>query len=246
MIFCQPFLALGVEVIFWVVLGLIYFGQFIFKKISAANENRALEEESNKTRRFNDPAQSGQPTYPQSNNQAPQKTYQPAQQKSPEDELRKFLEALGLPVDNTSSPTFPEQEHTFSPPPSPQPKPTQDVFPRLNPPTPASSPVPLEMDEEEYTDVELLPTVVSAANQSCFQTKIELKSADLMSTVDQSTHYMSQNETSNEAYALDAHAARRNKTISLNPLRKLLADPVKLKQAVIMREILGTPKGLEP
>jgi len=67
-----------------------------------------------------------------------------------------------------------------------------------------------------------------------------------MSTVDQSTHYMSQNETSNEAYALDAHAARRNKTISLNPLRKLLADPVKLKQAVIMREILGTPKGLEP
>ncbi|MDL5044524.1 hypothetical protein QQ054_00490 [Oscillatoria amoena NRMC-F 0135] len=172
---------------------------------------------------------------------------------SEEEELRKFFEALGLPVEENRNsppppPVFePEPPPVYQAPPPPPPKPREELFPRPDPapwsrpPEPAPAqvappppPVPSRVEPAFSWDQNVtLPKVTSQS----------VKQAE--SSIDRAARFMEQNVISQAAYALDSDSRRKKQAIADHPLRKLLSDKSSLRNAVLLREVLGPPKALQ-
>lgn len=179
----------------------------------------------------------------------------PAQPQQPEDErLRKFLEALGVPADERPAapiqrrqpPLLPKQSPTAAPRPlivPPLPRRMTESRPAPPPvPKPVEKAVPLRktrsLEEEPalvlFEEKIRLPDLTTAVLPE-FITKSSTVSAIPFETAAGISHEA-------DAY-LGTHGAAENRAAAR--VEALLRTPADLRAAIILREILGRPPGLQ-
>jgi hypothetical protein len=161
------------------------------------------------------------------------------------DRIRKFLEALGQPA--TAAPPPPVTPRSASPPPAPQ-KPVEEGERRKrkpvwgNPLPPLTTVPPPEEPPRRVTYPRPMSTPSPKAQRvppklsqpSVFEVRKEMGASEPAVTV-----------TPLEAYAIPTLAVGQSPQGKIN-LALLLRSPAALQQAVILREILGPPRSLQP
>lgn len=251
MIFFPSFLAVGFEVIFWVIIGFIYFLQFAIKKFAESQARKREQEETQSYRSF----ETTRPEdYPQSQRPSPPPPafdQTPPPEASQDEELRKFLEALGLPTQE------PKQTYSTPPPlPAPQEEPRSPFYqpepeyiePEYVEPRSWQSPVatPDPLPARNMPPRPLAPWGQKDRPSQTFGEKVDSyfgevtlpKKSDSGEAPDA---YKIKNYFSNITQSQAETATRK----SNNNWRKFLTNKTRVRQAIVLREILGTPKGLE-
>jgi hypothetical protein len=163
-------------------------------------------------------------------------TATPPQDASEQDRLRRFLEALGVPGGQPPPPARP------APPPKPvQPAPAPRPLFQPAPPPPPVIPRPV------YTSPRTIrpapkPLVVYSPEPEPMESReaghLETASAEMQ----RAAHYKA---TELPKTTAPATVTRRAQTLADIGLRESLRSPESLRAAILVREILGPPKGLE-
>jgi len=159
------------------------------------------------------------------------------QEESEEAKMRRFMEALGLPKDAVPPPARKQVVEL------PAPKPDiRHVGHPISPSMPVRRPK-ISKPLDTGGPLPVLPKTASVAETA---PSMELTALPQMTFADPA-----EAELSTRAEALDIKEASRlpGKKRQMVPyaqgaLRELLGDPASLRRAILLREILGTPKGL--
>ncbi len=161
---------------------------------------------------------------------APAAPVRPKAVVSETEQVRRFLEALGQPTE--APPPRPVVQRP-PPPPTPQPRPRTispiDPFPRTNVPLPPASekPVPPPVATEAPPPLPLVPAPAAAAPQIP----------------------VTASEIGPQPYALDRERVRQTAskpTAKFDLVALLHSSGAARQQAIVLREILGPPRGLQP
>jgi len=184
---------------------------------------------------------------------------QNTEKESEGERVRRFMEALGLPTGSLPPPTAPKPptpsaipaqtqppppvRRSFSPTPAPPPLPTKETPVFRREPTPATG-----TQESDAYNIE------GSANEADLNTwghetsrnltRAEQVTADAVrATADAQASI----DLATAAYAIDddAYAHKSSKKPVKSALTKLLQSPEGMRQAVLLREILGAPKSLQ-
>ena len=131
--------------------------------------------------------------------------------------MRKFMEALGLPADQAPKPI------------------RRTVTPRAKaaPPLPRPRPRPLSLDEAPAPSLPVEQLHVP-----------ELRTPELPEFHTTSSEVSAIPTERTPAVALDPYAAAQRQS-PVDELRRLLRSPSEIRSAILLREILGTPRGLQ-
>jgi hypothetical protein len=153
----------------------------------------------------------------------------------PEDErMRRFLEALGVPVDEKPAPPRPRGEHRPVPPIVAPPP-----FPKLSKPRPrpAATPPPIE-PRWQPSSLDELPAPTSRVEQIALP-ELAARSVPEFQTLSSKISAIPSDFPSPQEHADRPHGSSLSET-----LRAALASPQQLRSAFILSEVFGTPPGL--
>jgi hypothetical protein len=211
------------------VLGLVFIGQAVAKWVQIRRERQRAEElrPEPEPRWMGDRSAAGSAPEvrppPMVRSQSPP---MPGRAKSPEEELREFLEALGMP---SSAPAPPP----LVPPPLPEPAP---LVRRREVPPPPPVPVLLEPDEEVIESGTLL---TKRTEDEFFATRTQATKSG-MSGMEAADRFMS-----GEADSITRSTAAATVTTDgpESPWLAMLREPGGARRAFVMAEVLGRPRG---
>ena len=175
----------------------------------------------------------------------PAVTIEPRPDESDADRIRKFLEALGQP--QTATPPPPVTPRSASPPQAPE-KPVEEGERRKrkpvwgNPLPPLTTVPPPQEPPRRVTFPRQMSTPSTKAQRvppklsqpSVFEVRQETEASEPAATA-----------TRGEAYAIATPAPGQSQQPKIN-LTLLLRSPSGLRQAMILREVLGPPRSLQP
>jgi len=174
-----------------------------------------------------------------------------AREESEEEKMRRFMEALGLPQ---SSPPPPMRKPTPKPAPAaerpaynplPTPKPHPRQLGRPTPPTIFPSPGRRKIAPPLDTG-KPLPTLPKTASVSESAPSMEVASIPQMTFAQPEQAVQSAAAEVASATTQPARPATKKQQPSAQAaLREQLRDPDSLRKAILLREILGAPKGLQ-
>ncbi len=170
------------------------------------------------------------PEPPQPNEQAPPRRPPP---QSEEERVRRFLEALGVPPGTQAPP--PVRPRTFTP------RPVMTAAPRTPPPKIKRSwvqPLPPVVTTPE--GMPLPPLTTTPPPEPVFV--VEAQPAPVAAAPPPLPAELSAPEIS----ALPARKAAPARALPMTSLGQILRSREKIRQAIILREVLGPPLGLEP
>ncbi len=146
---------------------------------------------------------------------------------SEQEQMRRFLEALGLPPDSASAP---------SPPPVPVERPRPVPQPQVRAQIPPRPVMPRKEEEPAYLPIEQIENPhlsdLQVPEVAAFQTVASVVSAIPFEAVGHVSGEM-------------APVGPRNVSESAAEARKMLRSPGALRTAFVLREILGPPRGLQ-
>lgn len=179
----------------------------------------------------------------------------PSRQETDEEKMRRFMEALGLPAETPPPPV------RQAPRPQPKPHPGQLGRPMgpggggQRPSQPMQRPQPLRPPVESQPRPEpvqppvAVPGHLAAPARSVQETAPAMEVASLapvqFNTPERVTESAAAGVASAGRLISPSISQRRAGGISQAILREQLGDPSAIRRAILLREILGTPKGLQ-
>ena len=168
---------------------------------------------------------------------------------SEEERMRKFLEALGIPADHAPPPVKPRETPSGPPRPLPklEPKPPFVAghplpLPRSKPRPVAPVPPPLPAREEVSQDHRPAPSL--PVEQLHIPTLKTPDVPEFVTTASKVSAIPTEKLIAQEsdAYSIAPELSSRGAS---EGIRALLATPASLRNAVLLREVLGPPRGLQ-
>jgi len=214
----------GIQILIFIVVALVYFIQWLARQGGNQNQNN-----------------------PQSRGQG---------SSTEEEKVRRFMEALGMPTQDQPPP--PPKKAEAAPPPPPQSRVEPQPIPKQATPTARQSPPERDyyaIDEKpEMAEVDAWGNKIKEMQRKAQEAEERFKSIQQSvaakggstAGLGKAVGDFSEDEPEHEEGEKDAYAIIAEMEVGkASTLRKLMQTTAGAQQAVVLREVLGSPKGME-